>query len=193
MAVDKIKIPPLEERVKHQRAIISLHSNLSWGVELEIWVIFPEESFEKLRFTKMELVEWIFLSVLVELLVHIECVCGSIAQVYYGAWGDILWKQVVHVGMGKCYWDRAWYLGSWDPAKFNVELKRSTFDYFFLRWMQITKPKSLLVVILIFLRLLICVNRTRLVISDILISVLILNPPKKFLFVSINHVPLCPE
>lgn len=28
MAVDKIQIPPLEERVKHQRAIISLHSNL---------------------------------------------------------------------------------------------------------------------------------------------------------------------
>lgn len=33
----------------------------------------------------MELVEWIFLSVVVELLVHIECVCGSIAQVYNGA------------------------------------------------------------------------------------------------------------
>lgn len=59
--------------------------------------------------------------------------------------------------------------------------------------MQITEPESFLVVILILLWLLICVNRTRLVIYDILISVLILNPPKKFLFVSINHVPLCPE
>ena len=58
-----------------------MYTNFSLIVEGEVRVVLLEETLQELCFAQVELIEWVLLTVLVEVLMDVECVRRPVPQV----------------------------------------------------------------------------------------------------------------
>ena len=79
VVVDGIQVSSLKVRIKDKFGIVQNHSQLPTALKLKIRVVFFEKTFQKLRFTQMELVKRVLSSLIIEVSVNIKAIGRPIA------------------------------------------------------------------------------------------------------------------
>ena len=70
----------------------------------------------------MKLIEGVFFPFLIEVFMNVKGICGPVSEVDDWVGVNVLWKEIIHVGVSEGQGDRPCYLGSWHPAQFNIKL-----------------------------------------------------------------------